>query len=199
MVTSRGRRRAFDRDDVLEQVTLAFWDGGYDATSVANLTQITGVNPPSLYATFGDKQALFAEVVSHYQQTYGAFATRALTEESTARAAVHRMLCEAAAAYTDPSHPKGCLVISAANDTTGASADVAASLRRLREAGMAAIEAKIQHDIDRGILPEKTDAHGLAAFYASTVRGMSGQARDGATLAELATVCECAMRAWPED
>jgi len=109
------------------------------------------------------------------------------------------MLSEAAVAYTDPSHPKGCLVISAANDTTGASANVATYLRSLRAAGLAAIEAKIQHDIDQGILPEKTDAHGLAAFYAATVRGMSGQARDGASRADLSIVCECAMRAWPTD
>jgi AcrR family transcriptional regulator len=198
MAVARGRRRAFDKDEVLQQVALAFWEGGYDSTSMADLTRVTGVNPPSMYAAFGDKRALFGHVVGFYQRTYGAFTTKALTEEPTARRAIERMLTEAAVAYTDPVHPKGCLVISAANNPTTVSNDVVAELRQLREAGRDAIEAKIQHDVDTGVLPSTVDPHALAVFYATTIQGMSGQARDGASTPDLKRVAEFAMRAWPE-
>ncbi|WP_433268242.1 TetR/AcrR family transcriptional regulator [Actinosynnema sp. CS-041913] len=180
-----GRRRGFDREEVLDQVTRAFWRAGFDATSVADLTRLTGVNPPSLYAAYGDKKALFGEVVERYRRTYGAFTTRAVDEEPTARAAVERVLREAAVEYTDPERPRGCLVFSAPE------------LGDLRAAAVDAIEAKIRHDIAAGVLSADVDAHGLAVFVAATVRGMSGLARDGATREELAHVARVAMSAWP--
>ncbi|MEU4800830.1 TetR/AcrR family transcriptional regulator [Actinosynnema sp. NPDC023587] len=180
-----GRKRGFDREAVLDQVTRAFWRAGYDATSVADLTRLTGVNPPNLYAAFGDKKALFAEVVERYRHTYGAFAGRALAEEPTARAAVERILHEAATGYTDPERPRGCLVLSAPE------------LAEHRRAAIDAVEAKISADVAAGVLPGSTDAHGLAVFVAATVHGMSGLARDGATRGELGRVARAALSAWP--
>jgi AcrR family transcriptional regulator len=180
-----GRKRGFDRDEVLDQVTRAFWRDGYQATSVADLTATTGVNPPSLYAAFGDKHALFTEAVTRYQQTYGAFTTRALEEEPTARQAVERVLTEAAIEYTTPDRPKGCLVLSAPE------------LNGLREQAIRAFEGKIRHDVATGALPAGTDAHRLALFVAATVRGMSSLARDGATRAELHDVARTALSVWP--
>lgn len=180
-----GRRRGFDRDEVLDRVTRAFWHAGFDATSVADLTRLTGVNPPSLYAAFGDKKALFAAVVERYQRTYGAFAARALAEEPTARAAVERILREAATEYTAPDRPRGCLVLSAPE------------LADHRRAAVDALEAKIRSDVTAGVLPDHVDAHGLAVFVTATVRGMSGLARDGATRAELRHIARAAMSAWP--
>jgi AcrR family transcriptional regulator len=180
-----GRKRGFDRDEVLDQVTRAFWRDGYQATSVADLTATTGVNPPSLYAAFGDKHALFTEAVARYQQTYGAFTTRALEEEPTARQAVERVLTEAAIEYTTPDRPKGCLVLSAPE------------LNGLREQAIRAFEGKIRHDVATGALSAGTDAHRLALFVAATVRGMSSLARDGATRAELHDVARTALSVWP--
>ncbi|MEV0679891.1 TetR/AcrR family transcriptional regulator [Actinosynnema sp. NPDC050436] len=180
-----GRRRRFDREEVLDLITRAFWRAGYDATSVADLTRLTGVNPPSLYAAFGDKKALFAEVVERYLRTYGAFAGLALREEPTARAAVERILREAATAYTDPARPRGCLLLSVPE------------LVAHRRAAIDAVEAKIRADVASGVLPATTEAHGLAVFVGATVRGMSGLARDGATREELGHVARAALTAWP--
>ncbi|MFJ8308729.1 MULTISPECIES: TetR/AcrR family transcriptional regulator [unclassified Streptomyces] len=191
----RGRPRSFDREKALEQATMAFWRQGYEATSVADLTRAMGIGAPSLYAAFGDKRALFEEVVRAYGATYGGFAARALAEEATARAGVARMLREAAAEFTDPAHPYGCMVISAAaNCTTEA---VSAALREQREANVAAIESRIAADIAAGHLPERADARTLARLSGAVFQGMSQQARDGATREELEAVAEAAMLAWP--
>ncbi len=53
------RPRTFDKDQALDRAMDLFWDKGYDATSVADLTEAIGINRPSLYAAFGDKEALF--------------------------------------------------------------------------------------------------------------------------------------------
>ncbi|MER5645980.1 TetR/AcrR family transcriptional regulator [Streptosporangium sp. NPDC002524] len=189
------RKRAFDRDAVLEIAMLEFWRHGYEATSIASLTTAMGIRPPSLYAAFGDKRHLFEEVVQRYRR-YD-FTARALAEEPTARAAIARVLREAAANYTAPGHPPGCLVFSAAVNVGPESADVREALRGIREAAKAAIAAVIASDVAAGLLPEDTDPDILALFYAATVQGMSTQARDGATRRDLERVAELAMLAWP--
>ncbi|GAA0622218.1 TetR/AcrR family transcriptional regulator [Kribbella sandramycini] len=194
--TRRGRPRSFDRDAALEQALLTFWERGYDATSVADLTAALGIGAPSLYAAFGDKQKLFEEVVVRYQETRGAWTARALAEEPTARAAITRILREAAVEYTATDHAQGCLIISAAQNTIPASAEVADHLRRLRQANVIAFRDRIQADVDAGVLPKTTDADGLATYFAATIQGMSQQARDGATQAQLTRVAELAAAVW---
>ncbi len=81
----RGRPRSFDRETALEKAVLAFWERGYEATSVADLTQVMGIGAPSLYAAFGDKRSLFEEAVGVYCDRYGSFGERALAEEPTVR------------------------------------------------------------------------------------------------------------------
>ncbi|MBX7552631.1 TetR/AcrR family transcriptional regulator [Streptomyces sp. NPDC004232] len=194
---TRGRPRSFDRDTALEKALMAFWEHGYEATSVSDLTRIMGIGAPSLYAAFGDKRSLFEEVVRVYTDTHGAFGDRALAEEPTARGAVARTLREAAAEYTDPAHPFGCLVAHAATNCT--SAEVERLLRERRNAGIAALASRIRADVAAGVLPAGTDAAALARHTGAMIQGMSQQARDGASREELEALAEIAMTIWPQE
>jgi TetR/AcrR family transcriptional regulator, copper-responsive repressor len=191
----RGRPRSFDRETALEKAILAFWERGYEATSVSDLTREMNIGAPSLYAAFGDKRTLFEEAVSVYDSRYAAFADSALAEEPTARAAVERTLREAARAYTDPGRPHGCLIAHAATNCT--TPEVAESLRNRRNAMITAFESRIRADIAAGTLPSATDARALARHSGAIVHGMSQQARDGASREELEAVAEIAMAIWP--
>ncbi|GAA3976603.1 TetR/AcrR family transcriptional regulator [Streptomyces sp. NBC_01352] len=191
----RGRPRSFDRETALEKALLAFWQHGYEATSVSDLTRVMDIGTPSLYAAFGDKRSLFEEVVREYDAKYGSFGNRALDEEPTARAAVERTLREAAVEYTDPAHPYGCLVIHAAINCT--SSEVEESLRERRNATVAAFERRIRADVAAGLLPADTDAAALARHTGAVIQGMSQQARDGASRGELEALAEIAMTIWP--
>jgi AcrR family transcriptional regulator len=190
----RGRPRTFDRAAALETATRLFWTRGYDAVSIADLTGALGIGTPSLYAAFGDKRTLFFEAVDHFQDAYGI----ALGGEQSAREAVHQLLRDAAAAYTDPHLPPGCMVVSGAVNTAAESADIGAALAKRRKDLQLAITRRIRQAVRTGELPQDTDVTGLAGFFTATVQGMSQRARDGASRRELQAVAETAIRAWPE-
>ena len=61
-----GRPLSFDREAALEKAMLAFWESGYETTSISDLTAAMGVTAPSIYAAFGDKKRLFLEAMRRY-------------------------------------------------------------------------------------------------------------------------------------
>ncbi|MFG2905657.1 TetR/AcrR family transcriptional regulator [Kitasatospora sp. NPDC048286] len=194
----RGRPPAFDRAEALAAATRLFWQLGYEATSVSDLTTAMGIRPGSLYAAFGDKRSLFEEVVREYGHSpVGAFATVALAEEPTAYGAFARILREAAAVYADPSHPAGCLVISAATNVTPQDAGIQDQLRERRNGNLRTFEERLRRARQDGELPPEADPKALAGYFGAVLQGMSQQARDGATAADLARTAELALRAWP--
>ncbi|MEU7468699.1 TetR/AcrR family transcriptional regulator [Streptomyces sp. NPDC044984] len=196
--TRRGRPRAFDRTAALTAATRLFWERGYEATSIGDLTEAMGIRPGSLYAAFGDKKSLFQEAVYHYGRSpVGAFMSVALEEEPTAYGAFGRILREAAVIYPDPSHPAGCLTISAATNVTPQDAEIEAFLRNLRNENLATFEARLRGAQRTGELPPTADPGSLAAYFAAVIQGMSQRARDGATAAELTGTAELALDAWP--
>ncbi|MVO83215.1 TetR family transcriptional regulator [Streptomyces sp. p1417] len=191
----RGRPRSFDRDTALEKALRQFWEHGYEATTVSDLTREMGIGAPSLYAAFGDKRTLFEEVLVRYVGSYGAFGGHALAEEPTARAAMERVLREAAAVFTEPGHPHGCMVIHAATNCT--TPEIEQTLRAQRNANVETFAARIQRGVDAGELPGGADAGHLARYMGAVFQGLSQQSRDGATRADLNAVVDLAMRAWP--
>ena len=63
---ARGRPRSFDREAALNAAMEVFWTKGYEAASISDLTSAMGINPPSLYAAFGDKEKLFLATIEQY-------------------------------------------------------------------------------------------------------------------------------------
>lgn len=193
----RGRPLSFDRDAALETAMHVFWERGYEAASIADLTSAMGITPPSLYTAFGDKEQLFLEAIERYALGYGSAGARALDEEPTARGAIERWLLEAANELTQPCHPKGCMVVMAATNCSAAAERVQDALLLRRTEAIANVGRRIQGGIDSGELPPDTDAKDLANFYATIYQGMSMQAKDGATHESLLATVRTAMRSWP--
>jgi TetR/AcrR family transcriptional regulator, copper-responsive repressor len=195
---SRGRPRGFDRDVALEKAMLLFWDRGYEATSVSDLSVAMGINPPSLYAAFGDKKRLFMEAVSRYQAGPGGFAVEAIGSAGSAREAIERLLLDAARVFSDPACPPGCMVVLSATNCSDAAADIAADLRGRRGMSEQFIKSRIIQGAEAGEFG-KADVNALAGFYVTVFQGMSLKAKDGASRSELEAIARQAMRAWPTD
>ena len=192
----RGRPRAFDREAALARATQLFWRQGYEATSIAELTEAMGIGSPSLYAAFGSKEALYAEALEHYTRSYEALVWSGFFAAATARAAIAALLMDSAAALTGclADIPHGCMVaLSAVGD---GQAQLGELLHSARAVTLDRLEARIARAVAAGELPPTVDAHGLARFVQTVQCGMSILARDGADRAELEAVARVALAGW---
>ena len=192
-----GRPLSFDRTAALEKAMLTFWRYGYETTSIVDLTSAMGVTPPSLYAAFGDKKRLFLEAMRLYAGDPEAIA-RAIDSAPTAYNAARDMLMGSATAFTGENTPKGCLIASATASGSTASADVQQAAAAIRRRIAAQLRARIERDIEYGVLASDTDAEALSALVIALIQGLSILARDGATRASLFAVVDAAFGAWPQ-
>lgn len=105
-----GRPREFDAEVALDQAMEVFWRHGYEGATIAQLTEAMGINPPSLYACFGNKEGLLKAALDRYTKLRGAWMDEVVAAP-TARDVAERMLMGIAEKQTDPANPPGCLLV----------------------------------------------------------------------------------------
>src|SRR5260370_27802311 len=108
-----GRPRGFDADRALDRALAVFWRNGYEGASLPTLTKAMGINRPSLYAAFGNKEALFRKAVDRYERGAAGYAPKAL-KQPTARQVDAALLEGIVALLTRPRNPGGCLMVQGA-------------------------------------------------------------------------------------
>jgi AcrR family transcriptional regulator len=191
-----GRARAFDADQALERAMIVFWTKGYEGASLSDLTEAMGINRPSLYAAYGNKQELFRKALERYGEGPSSYEREALAQ-ATARDVAEGLLRGAADVQADPNTPAGCLATLGTTYCADESSPVGKMLIASRLAGHAAIRERLERSRAEGDLPADADPKALTHYLGVVVCGMAVLAASGATREELETVIQLAMRAWP--
>lgn len=195
---SRGRPRAFDREQALDLALQLFWAKGYEGTSLADLTTALGINAPSLYAAFESKPALYQASLNRYLAEQFKQLSAMLAKVSSAREGIANLLHNVAAQFTQVDRPPGCPVASGVLRCAEANEEISLFTAEHRRTVRAMIQQRLNSDCVIGLLPVTVDTNALAGFYASVIQGMSVQAIDGASQAELLNIAEIALQAWPQ-
>ncbi|BCB77482.1 TetR/AcrR family transcriptional regulator [Phytohabitans flavus] len=190
-----GRPRAFDEDAALDRALEVFWRQGYEGTALSDLTAAMGINRPSLYGAFGNKEALFRRVLDRYVDGPGGYSAAALAEPR-ARDVVARILGGAVELTTDSGHP-GCLSVRNAQACGPECEQVRRAVVDRRNAGLAALRARLERARDEGDLPPGADPAALARYVFTVSDGIASQAASDATADELRKVVDLVLAAWP--
>lgn len=193
----KGRPRAFDRTRALHSALKIFWQQGYEPASVADLCRAMEINPPSLYAAFGNKASLFLEALRYYEQTYWEAPARRFLAEPDVYAAVAGFFREAAQILLSPETPCGCMVVLAAINISERETIIIDTVRELRSATKAMFSNRLRQAIKDRQIPPDTDVPALAGALNTLLEGLSIQARDGLFQSELTAIAAHAVRMLP--
>jgi len=192
----RGRPREFCVDDALAKALRVFWSKGYDGASLNDLTGAMGITRPSLYAAFGNKEALFRKALDLYEREKMAYVGKAL-EQPTARKVAEAMLRGSMANVTGCNEPHGCLgVITSVACGAEAGSVREEVLERGKVIDKALIE-RFERAKAEGDLPEHIDAEGLTSMLKALLQGIAVQAGAGATPAQLERLVATGLTVWP--
>ena len=192
----KGRPREFCTEAALATALQVFWSKGYEGASLTDLTEAMGITRPSLYAAFGNKEALFRKALDLYETEKLDYVGKALTEP-TARAVAEHFMRGALENQTRKSEPHGCLgVISSV-----ACGEEAASIREEVLARGASARRKLVERMERardeGDLPAHIDPDSITNYLYAVLQGMAVQAGAGASREELEQVVNTTLLVWP--
>ncbi len=172
---------------------LLFWERGYEGTSMADLTDAMGLNPSSIYAAFGDKNALFQLAVRRYMEMRVQYAVKAL-EEPTLEKVVRALFHNTVAFLTTPGHPPTCMTLTGA---VGCSLDAAPArdlMTEIRRQNQVAIRERLLRARKNGELPKGVNVDDYTRYLSTIIAGLSIQAANGSTRTELKRTARMALR-----
>ncbi|KQZ73672.1 TetR family transcriptional regulator [Sphingopyxis sp. Root214] len=172
---SRGRPRRFDPDAAVVTAQQLFHARGYDAVSVADVTDALGINPPSFYAAFGSKAGLYQRVLDHWTGTAAIPLGDILRPDVPVAVALAAMLEEAARRYASGPAAGGCLVLEGTRCSDEDAREAARALNLGAESFIRDYIAARHPDA----------ANEVTDFVATTMSGLSAKARSGHDLPRL--------------
>ncbi|MFC1334476.1 MAG: TetR/AcrR family transcriptional regulator [gamma proteobacterium symbiont of Clathrolucina costata] len=196
-----GRKRTFEKSDALDKAMRVFWEHGYAGTSVSDLTEVLGINKPSLYSAFGNKEQLFAKALEHYMSHYGAPLLERLTQPADLPFAdrVRAYMLGIVDLINSDDSPKGCLFVKSCCET-GSSAlpeDISLSLQEMRQVNAQLLTKAVQAEQKRCLLLQTAKPRDIAEYLLSVLYGLSVLARQGKSRRELVRIVNVAITALP--
>jgi TetR/AcrR family transcriptional repressor of nem operon len=172
-----GRPQEFDTAEALRRAMHVFWSKGYQATSLADILNATGLSKSSLYATFGDKRALFLAAFEAYRMERMEHLHRILNDGWPARQSIERFFREGVAHGVDPTQSHGCMTANEAVELAPHDVDV----QRLVAEDFQAVEDAFTQAIARGqadgSITSRDDPRKLGRFLTVSLQGLQVMAR----------------------
>lgn len=171
------RPREFDEDQVLTAALETFWEHGYEATTLGELTERMGLQKGSLYGAFGDKRQLYLAALGRYQAEGQAALARELGAEPSPRAALERFFADLIDRCCARGGLRGCLCVNAAVELAPHDEEVARGLRRHSERMEALFQDLIERGQARRELPAALEPRAGARFLYTFLFGLAALAK----------------------
>jgi len=192
----KGRPREFCVDAALTAALRVFWSKGYEGASLTDLTEAMGITRPSLYAAFGNKEALFKKAFDLYEREKLAYIEEALAAP-TVRGVAERLMRGNLAMLTEECTARGCLSVISSMACGAEAESVRSEVVARRAVWNAAVVERFERARAEGDLPAHIDPHGLSRLLSAMLQGISIQHGDGATKEQLEQLIDTSLALWP--
>jgi AcrR family transcriptional regulator len=196
LTAPRGRPREFCVDNALAAALRVFWTRGYEGASLTDLTDAMGITRPSLYAAFGNKEALFRKALDLYERDKMAYVSAAL-EAPTARGVAERMLGGTLDLQTTGSDPKGCLGVISSVACGSEAQSIKAEVVARQASSQAALLQRFERAKADGDFPDHIDPEGLVRYLTAVGQGLCIQGGNGASPEDLRRIVDTTLELWP--
>lgn len=193
-----GRPRGFDWEAALDLAIDTFYAKGYEATTLDDLTAAMGIKRPSLYASFGNKEALFLQALERYGERSALEAQKALVSQSKVREAVESFLYLAAEWHVQRSQMMGCLIANSSSDCREEQPSICKRIQQLHQKNEEILFHRLQQGVEAGELAQDTDIRGLAQFFNGVTQGMAVLARGQHNPEAIWNMAKYALQVWPD-
>jgi AcrR family transcriptional regulator len=193
-----GRPKEFCEEQALEAAVHVFAEKGFENASLSDLTSAMKINRFSMYASFGNKEALYVKAMERFNQVRRQ-RVKAFLAGKSARESVSRLLRDVATKFTDNEGHGVCFVTQAPLSSEAASLETRELMAKRRAEVEEALRERFELAIQEGELPADTSASDLAGFYAVMIQGFALQAQHGGKSEDLLRIVDLAMSKWPEN
>jgi TetR/AcrR family transcriptional regulator, copper-responsive repressor len=189
----RGRPPSYDRDEALSHAGDTFWQAGYAATTLDELSAATGMNRPSLYGAFGDKHTLYLQTLARYAAASRDKLDAFLAEDLPLGAQLMAMYDAALGIYLSGEAPRGCFLIGTALSESVTDEVIRTSLLEALHGMDASFEARFVRAKANGELARDADPKALAQVAGAVLNALAVRARAGEASARLRVTARTAV------
>ena len=182
------RTKEYKRDEVLEKATALFWLKGFEATSMSELVEVTGLNSASMYKEFGNKEGLFENTLQSYQKKRLEPFIRPLAEEPNMKG-IERFLDAIRANATSPDF-KGCLMMNTLAEKNTVSATAINRIEKFCIKLKTLLEVAIRGAQRDGAVSRGKTASEFADYIICLIQGMTLYGRINDNKASIASIID---------
>jgi len=163
---------------------------------MAELSETMGINRPSIYAAYGNKEELFSKALARYMAGRVAYVAEAM-QQPTAKQAAEKFLTRSAEFLSNQHNPRGCMIAIGSLFSGEGSEQVQRQLVAYRQGYEKLLCERFDLAKSQNDLPQNVNTAALAKYIATVHQGMSVQATSGATEEELLAIVQLALNNWP--
>ena len=188
------RPPGFERQDVLQKATEAFWERGYGATSISDLVAATGLQPGSIYAAFGSKKGMFLEVLDEYGSSFLGEVRSTLRREASSLDAIRAFLEAIAEDTMQRQGARGCLLVNATLEMSHHEPDIAQKLCQYSDRLRQVLLEALNDARDAGEISPDSNPESLSVFLVNNLWGMRVMCRSAPSRQSLTAVVDNVMK-----
>jgi len=191
--TKMGRPRGFEENAALDAAARVFWEKGFEGATLSDLECATGINRSSMFAAFGNKEALFKLAWDRYMDTELSYVKEAF-EKPTLHEFIEFSLHATVAHLSNPKNPGGCLSVHGALATGDEGSRVKQWIIEARKRGHLLIKKRFEQARASGEIKKDIDPDGFARLFSTLIQGLGVQAASGATKSDLNKTIRVALQ-----